>query len=59
MRTALSNKFLFVLSILLLSFLIFAFVYADGSAVIEKKVSTESGSRVGSVFVHAPSQRVN
>jgi Flp pilus assembly protein TadG len=56
MRTTFSNKFLFVFSILLLLFLIFAFVYADGSAVIEKKISVESGSEAGNLFVNASNQ---
>ena len=54
MRATFSNKFLFVFSILLLLFLIFAFVYADGAAVIEKKGSIESGSEAGILFVNAP-----
>lgn len=56
MRTTLSNKFLFVFSILLLLFLIFAFVYAGGSTVIEKEVSIESGSQPGSLFAHTLNQ---
>ena len=56
MRATFSNKFLFVFSILLLLFLIFAFVYADGSAVIEKKLNVESGSEAGILFVNASNQ---
>jgi hypothetical protein len=42
MRTTLSNKFLFIFSIFLLMFLIFAFVYADGSVMNEKDMVMEA-----------------
>ena len=52
MRTTLSNKFLFVFSVFLLMFLIFAFVYSDGSAAVEKDVAVKTGPEFdNSVFI--------